>query len=237
MLLTYKIKKMENGTNPPKAITKPAKKGNVPAADINFGSVAQSVSENWSKNLWLTLRWLTPEQFTITTVNYVSILTSRNQTGSKRPQITQSLKALDKKIDSSVSYVKGYITDKYKKEASKSYYGAFGLVHKNGNYTIPSDQNSRLDALGFMIDGLEANDFSKKEYGVAFWSAIKDEYKVLLNNASTTDGKVSSNVGNKNNLKKELKKGLNAIVKALQANYPDSYKTELRTWGFQKEKY
>jgi hypothetical protein len=154
---------MENGTTPPKAMTKPAKKGNVPVADINFGNVTQTVSDSWSKNTWLTLRWLTPEQFATTTTNYTTILTSRNQTGSKRPQITQSLKALDKKIDSSVSYVKGYITDKYKKEAAKSYYAAFGMVYKKSTYAIPADQNSRLDALGLMIDGLVANDFSQKE--------------------------------------------------------------------------
>jgi hypothetical protein len=227
---------MENETNP-KKVTKPAKKGNVPTTDLNLSNVAQSVSAAWNKNSWLTLQWLTPAQFATTSSGYASMLTSRNQTGSTRPQITQSLKALDKKIDGSLSYVKGYVTDKYKKEAAQSYYAAFGIVFKNKNYVIPSDQNTRLEALSLMIEGIVANDFSKKEYGVAFWTAIRDEYKTLLNSATDTDGKVSNKVGDKNAMKKELKKGLNAIVKVLQANYPNSYKTELRNWGFQKEKY
>jgi hypothetical protein len=228
---------MENETKPVKVIKKTVRTANVPAADVNFGNVAQSVSAAWTKNDWLTLRWLTPAQFATTTTSYVSMVSSRNLAGSTRPQITQSLKALDKKIDGSLSYVKGYITDKYKKEAAKSYYTAFGMVHKNDNYSIPKDQNSRLEALNLMIEGIVTNDFAKKEYGEAFWTAIRDEYKTLLSSATTTDGKVSSKVGDKNTMKKDLKKGLNAIVKALQANFPDSYKTELRTWGFQKEKY
>jgi hypothetical protein len=48
---------------------------------------------------------------------------------------------------------------------------------------------------------------------------------------------VASKVGDKNILKKELKKALNAIVNIIKANYPDNYKEELRNWGFQKEKY
>jgi hypothetical protein len=228
---------MEDEIKPQKVAAKPAKTANVPVADVNFGTVAQTVSKNWASNTWLSLRWLTPEQFAATTSSYVSTLTNRNQAGSTRPQITQSLKGLDQKIDGSLSYVKGYITDKYKKEAAKSYYAAFGMVHKNDNYNIPSDQNGRLESLGLLIDALTVNGFSDKEYGTAFWTAIRDEYKVLLNTASVTDGKVSSKVGDKNSLKKDLKKGLNAIVKAIQANYPDTYKTELRAWGFQKEKY
>lgn len=183
------------------------------------------------------MRWLTPEQFTITTTSFASTLTSRNQTGSTRPQITKALKIVDQKIDGALSYVKGYITDKYKKETAKSYYAAFGMVHKNDNYSIPSDQNGRLEALGLLLEALAAHGFSAKEYGIAFWTPVRDEYKTLLQSATTTDGTISNKVGDKNSLKKEVKKGLNAIILAIQANYPDTYKTELRTWGFQKEKY
>jgi hypothetical protein len=228
---------MGDEIKPQKVNAKPAKKGNVPVADINFGSVAKIVSENWTKNSWLTLRWLTPEEFATTTTGFVATLTTRNQTGSARPQITQSLKSLDQKIDGALSYVKGYITDKYKKEAAKSYYASFGMVHKQDAYNIPTDQNGRLEALGLMIEAIAGNDFGDREYGTTFWKSIRDEYKTLLGNANVTDSKVSSKVGDKNMLKKDIKKGLNAIVKAIQANYPDTYKTELRNWGFQKEKY
>jgi len=51
------------------------------------------------------------------------------------------------------------------------------------------------------------------------------------------DSGVSEKTGNKNVLKKVLTRGLKALVMVLKGNYPDTWKTELRNWGFQKEKY
>ena len=114
---------------------------------------------------------------------------------------------------------------------------AFGIVYIGKNYMMPKDQNSRSAALTLMINAIAVNDFGTKEYGTDFWTDIKARYDVLLTNATTTDSQVASKVGDKNILKKDLKKGLNAVVLAIKANYPDNYKEELRNWGFQKEKY
>jgi hypothetical protein len=48
---------------------------------------------------------------------------------------------------------------------------------------------------------------------------------------------ISIKVGDKNVIKKRLKKALTAIVHGIKSNKPDTYKQELRNWGFQKEKY
>jgi hypothetical protein len=228
---------MADTASTPKENAKSVKKGNVPLADVTFGKVTQTVAQKWVTSSWLTLLWQTATQFAENANKYEIALQSRMQTGSKRPQTTQAIKSLDKTIDNSLSYVKGYITDKYKKESAKSYYAAFGFEHKKDKYIFPIDQNNRLSALELMIEAIAANDFTDKEYGTAFWTPIHKEYKKLVSTATTTDGDISIKVGDKNALKKELKKGLNAIVNALKANYPDTYKTELRNWGFQKEKY
>jgi hypothetical protein len=149
----------------------------------------------------------------------------------------EALKILDKTIDDAVSYVKVYIVDKYKKESATSYYSAFGISYINKNYIIPKDQNSRSAALALMIEAIAVNGFGAKEFGTAFWTDVKAQYDSLLSNALATDSQVATKVGDKNILKKELKKGLNAIVLVIKGNYPDSYKAELRNWGFQKEKY
>ncbi|VXC33739.1 conserved hypothetical protein [Flavobacterium sp. 9AF] len=217
--------------------TKPTKKGNVPNADLNFGNVVTTVSAKWLTNNWLTLHWLTATQFQTDAINYNATLEARLQTGATRPQLTQSLKALDKTIDNALSYVKGYIIDKYKKENATSYYAAFGIEYKGKKYVFPSDQNKRIAALKLMIDSLAIHGFENKEYGVAFWTPLLEQYSLFVKEATKTDGQVAIKVGDKNALKENLKKGLNAIVYTLKANYPDSYKQELRDWGFQKEKY
>lgn len=227
---------MENET--PKAEKpKQAKKRTVPQTDIDLGTVVTTVSEKWNKSKWLTLLWLKPTEFELDAQNYNIILSSRLNDGGTRPQITKALKVLDKKMDNHLSYVKGYITDKYKKESAMSYYNAFGIETKDGRYSFPRDQNRRLASLELMLGGLDKNGFNDKEFGKGFWTSIQKDYQELTKQANALDGAISANVGGKNVLKSNLVKGLNAIVNCIKANYPDTYKQELRDWGFQKEKY
>jgi len=216
---------------------KPTKKGNVPVADVNFGNVVKTVSEKWEQNNWATLQWLTPSQFKTEAESYTAVLSQRKESGTTRPQVTQALKVLNSTIDEALSYVKGYLTDKYKKENDSSYYAAFGIEHKGSRYILPIDQNKRIAALKLMVTAITTHGFEDKEYGLAFWSPIATQYETLVEQATALDGQVSVKVGNKNELKKSLKKGLNAIINLLKANYPDTYKQEMREWGFQKEKY
>ena len=216
---------------------KPQRKRSLPVADINFGTVVAKVSEKWLANEWATLRWLTVAQFQTQANSYNTILAVRLQKGATRPQLTQSLRTLDNQIDNALSYVKGYITDKYTKENAVSYYAAFGIEHKLKKYVFPTDQNKRIAALQLLLEALTVHGFEDKQYGLAFWTPIATQYSTFVEQASQIDGQVSVKVGDNNELKKNLVKGLNAIINLLKANYPDTYKQELRDWGFQKEKY
>lgn len=216
---------------------KPSKTRNVPVADINFGNVITTVSEKWAASSWLALKWLTVAQFQADATSYNNTLSIRLSKGATRPQITQTLDALEKTMDTHLSYVKGYITEKYKKENSASYFAAFGIEHKGNRYLLPADKNKRVEALKLMISALTEHGFEEKEFGLAFWTSLQQQYSVLVKESTTTDGQVSVKVGDKNILKKNLNKGLNAIIHTIKANYPDTYKQELRDWGFQKEKY
>ena len=216
---------------------KSSKTRTVPVADINFGNVITSVSEKWGASSWLTLKWLTVEQFQADATSYNEILSVRLSKGATRPQITQTLETLEKTMDTHLSYVKGYITDKYKKKNDTSYFPAFGIEYKSKRYVLPTDKNKRTEALKLMVSALTVHGFEDKEFGLAFWTSLQQQYSVLVKQATATDGQVSIKVGDKNVLKKNLKKGVNAIIYVLKANYPDTYKQELREWGFQKEKY
>jgi hypothetical protein len=228
---------METKKSASAEIVKPHLKSNVPASDVDFGNVANTVSLKWDTSPWLTLLYTNSEKFAQDVASFRQILSSRQQVGANRPQITKALEILDKKIDDALAYVKGYIIDKYKKEAAPSYYPQFGIVHKTNKYVFPSDQNSRSAALDLMISGINENGFNDKEFGAAFWLDIKEKYNILLIKATSTDGTVSEKVGDKNALKSKIKKVLNSLILNIKSNYPETYKTELRNWGFQKEKY
>jgi hypothetical protein len=216
---------------------KPVKKTNVPKVDLDFGNLSNAVSAKWATSPWLTLQWITATEFATKTANYYSTLGTRIKKGGARPQVTKSLQVVEKKIDEGVLNVKNYIIEKYKKDAAKSYYASFGIVTIGNGFALPKDQDGRSKALELLVEAVAENGFGDKQYGTKFWEAIQTEYDTLLETASATDSSISSNVGDKNVLKKEIKKALNSIIAVIRGNYPDTYKTELRNWGFQKEKY
>ena len=227
---------MKNST-PTSETVKPVRTQLVPTSDIDFAAIVTVVSAKWNVSPWLTLRWLLASKFATDVASFNTILTQRLNAGSTRPQVGRALLNLETQMDDAMSYVKGYIADKYKKENAKSYYAAFGFEHHGRHYTFPTDRNRRVAALGLMIDALTTNRLEDKEYGLEFWTNIKRDYEALVNQSNTVDGQISVKVGDKNVLKKELKKALNCIIYTIKSNYPDTYKQELRDWGMQKEKY
>ena len=233
-ILNHKIMKDYNPTSLNAKITH---KQNVPASDINFGAVATSVSTKWTENKWLTIKWLTAEKFATDAASYNEVLNARLNSGASRPQISKNLINLEKQMDDALSYVKGYITEKYKKENAVSYYPAFGIEHRSNRYIFPTDRNARLNSLTLMIEAIKAHEFSEREYGLDFWDNLHREFNAHVAQSAIIDGQISVSVGDKNVLKNNLRKGLNAVIGIIKANYPDTYKQELRDWGFQKEKY
>jgi len=88
-----------------------------------------------------------------------------------------------------------------------------------------------------MVAGINSEGFAGNTYGDTYWQNVRTNYGSLLTQAETSDSTVSGKVGTKNTLKKGIKKVLNSLVLSIKANYPDTWKQELRVWGFQKEKY
>lgn len=215
----------------------PNKKHNVPIADIDFGKVAADVATKWLASPTITVLWKTAAAFSDEVTAYNDILSKRRNDGGNRSPLTKTLKTLDKQINDGLIYVKGYIIDKYQKKAGPSYYPSFGIESQYKKYIFPIDRNKRLTSLKMMIAALEANGFGNKEYGTAYWKPIQTQYALLLNQTMTLDGTISIKVSTKNQLKTSLKKAMNSLILILKGHYPDTYKAELRAWGFQKEKY
>ncbi len=55
------------------------------------------------------------------------------------------------------------------------------------------------------------------------------KYALQLNAGATLAERRSTRI--------EIKKTLNALIYLVKANYPDNYHTELKQWGFQKDRY
>jgi hypothetical protein len=227
---------MEPVNNPPTGSGKSTSRGILPSTDVDLVVVATEAAAKWATKPEIVLVWITVVDFAAKTGQLKALFESRTIIGSERPQITKQLKTLDQTINKHLRYVKNYIEEKYK-DAALSYYPAFGIEYINKTYVLPKDRNSRSEALNLMVNGLTENNFGTKEFGTAFWQDIRTQYNLLIGRAVSNDGQVSLKVGDLNSLKKEIRLTLNCLISAIKANYPLTYKAELRDWGFQREKY
>ena len=210
---------------------------NLPNKDLALEVVSQNVEESWLTNTQITLIYMTQAQFSDNVTNYSDILHDRTTLAGTRPEVTSALKTWDKTLNDATLIVKGYINDKFTKKASKSYYKEFGIVKVGKGYKLPVDRDERNIALPMMLNAIIANGMQNNNFGKTFWENAVAKYSDLVTKAGSIDGNVSQDVGSKNELKKQIKKALNSLRIVIKGNYPETYKSVLRAWGFQKEKY
>lgn len=215
----------------------PRKVTNIPRTDDDLMNVSKKIHSSWKANPLITLLWITEPEFGTIVSDYANTLMERKSTGSIRPEVTLKSEALNAEIDTSTEYIKGYLNEKYNKKTATSYYSQFGIVKTNNKYKLPSDRDRRKAALAMMLKAIITHGFQNNTYGLAYWTNIKTKFDSLFEQAGSIDSNVTDKVSNKNVLKAEIRKTLNAIIRTIRANYPDTYDSVLRSWGFQKEKY
>ena len=222
----------------------------IPFKDAEIRDLANTIIPHWRAS-GLSLIWISTTDFETKAGEFTVELKTRNDEGGSRSPLVKRLKSLDIKINAHISYIKLYLTAEYGKENASSYYGQFGLERKkstyvadsNGtektktNYRISSDRNLRLEALERIVQAMQQHNFTTQTYGYSFWSDIYNEYDQLTKGIVGAASAISTAVSNKNKCRDLIIKTLNSLLCLLKANYPDDYKSVIRTWGFQKEKY
>ena len=210
---------------------------NNPEKDSDFNTLGTNTSEAWLRQPQFNMLWITPAQHKTNVTNFAAALNLRKSSGGGRRSLTFKVDDLDAKMDKGIVRIKSFLVYKYQKELGQSYFPEFGIVHKGGAYVLPKDCDSRNDALALIVPAITVHGFTDPEYGLDFWEAATVTYKTLLGQTTMVDGTVSQKVSDKNELRKTIVKTHNALIKLLQANYPDTYRAVMREWGFQKEKY
>lgn len=211
--------------------------GIMPTKEADLSTVALNASNTWGNNADLTLKWIKQGEFAALATQYdIKVKTTRQQKELK-PETVKKLQVLDAQADKAMANVKLYIGAKYHKENAPSYYPQFGIEHNSEGYTFSTDRNERNDQYEDMIEGIHNNGFDDFEFGKDFWTTLSNQYDSLLNSETTLDGNVSTKVGDKRILKNQVRKVLSALIHLIKANYPDTFESVLRDWGFQKEDY
>ena len=223
----------------PAPTVKPKKqsKSITPADDLNLKDLSQSIAASWQQNLPITLIWTTPAAFATTVNLFDASLGQRLTTGGGRAVVTNQLKALDKTINEHTDYLKTYLKDLFGKDNFTSYFPQFGIAKERKSFVFPADSNMCSAALKMALEAIAAHGLQDKTYGLAFWQSLSQEYDAALKASVDTDGSVAGLVKTKNEHRQQIRKTLNALIHIIKGNYPDTYASVLREWGFQKEKY
>jgi hypothetical protein len=212
------------------------RRGLVPLNDLDLRDVAMRVSAAWKSSAF-TLAYATPDAFEQNVVDYAVVIDERMNLDASRRPLTGELADLDDAINTHLSNVKAYIAEQFGKERANDYYPEFGIVKVGKTYQFPIDRNERITSIERLVTALTKYGLSNQRYGVNFWKDLQARYVQLIYQAGTTDSQRSARVKDKNELKRDIKQVLQSLVLLVQANYPDTWRSVLRQWGFQKEKY
>lgn len=208
----------------------------IPRTDYGIGLLAERAAQKWATVPTLALLYTTQPEFAAKSQLFLGKLDNRKKKGGERSPITAGLERADADMVKGIRKVKTYLVGKYEENA-KDYYPQFGIEHHGQIWRLPYSRSKRREVFKQIIESIDKQGFSDKEYGKEFWTALAARYEELLKSATGTDGKISVEVSGKNELREWLLMVLNSLAKIIEGNYPTTFKGELRDWGFQKNQY
>jgi hypothetical protein len=212
-------------------------KGTLPVKEADLKTVAREAVVSWKKRPHITLLWTDPQQFETSVGAFGTSYAERKDVKGSRRSVTLRLRELNAEINVSIGVLKSYLTELYGKKTAPVHYTSFGIGKYSGRHIFPVDNDRRLYALNQLLKGLEQHKLTDRKYGTEYWSDLRDRFAETKQQASEADKTSTEHVSIKAQEKALIRKTLNALVNAIKANHPDTWKEELRIWGFQKEKY
>ena len=225
----------ENSSTPkPKKVNA---KRPLPVGQHDLLMVAQQVSKKWLETPEITLLWSNAEKFKELVQEFKGFLESGTEASSGRGSQTQTLKDLDTQINKAVEEAKLAILVKFGKEKGKAYFNEFGISKQGSGYKMPLDRNMRVNALPLFVKAVKNHDLKIIGYDDTFFSTIIPTYTEAFEASQKTDSIIAVSVSNKNDLRKQVEVIITALYGLIKINYPNTYEGELRSWGFQKERY
>ena len=218
-------------------VKKPASKSQVPQKDLDLANLGINVASYWATQADITVKYMTQAEFLTVATAYKTAVSDNTKAGKTRPQISRRLQELDKEFNNTLTYIKGYIGEKYTNANAQGYYAEFGIVRKGKALGLPGDRDARIEELDHLVTALTTHGFATKTYGKAWWTPRMAEYIALVKDAGTKDSNRSSAVSTKDQLKKQVRRVLTSLVNIIKGNFDETWKSELRAWGYQKEKF
>lgn len=209
----------------------------LPFGQLELATLGLGVARFWQTSALGDLLWKTKAAFLIQAQAYFDSLDTSDAADNDRSPAANRLRELDKMINKSLNFVKGYLAEDHEGDADEAYYDEFGIKPEGKNQLLPSARPARAKALTKLLAALDAHGYNDRKFGQAYWTPIEVEYKKLVAKRRKTEGEASGEVGKKNVQEKPLRQVLKSLINLIKAHYPETYRSVLREFGFQKEGY
>lgn len=209
---------------------------NLPATEVALIATAQDVLATWEQESDFKVNWISPSEFRTLLQEYKTFV-AEMKTGYQKSAALKEMKELDKKINTCLAYVKGYLFNDYGKDESVKRYKEFGIEKAGYLYRLPIDMDMRLLALQEMVSALARYKYDHQKYALNFWKEILKEYKELRDEIVQEATDTSEASEKRKDLRAQVEQILNGLIQEVKARYPKSYEQEIQRFGFTKMKY
>lgn len=209
----------------------------IPSNFTDLVGMSKRILEVWRTKPELVLLWMPIEDFETKLEEFEKAGDDKSDNKTKRSPVVSQLKKLDYEIDYNLTYLKQHISIKFGKEHREAYYPDFGIEYQKNKYVLPFDRQERIKSLEKMVAALNHYEMNSIEYGLEYWTNIKNKYSELLNkNLELTQG-VSMEAGKKSELKKQVKDTIAALQNLIKVQYRDQSHFVLREFGYLREHF
>jgi hypothetical protein len=210
---------------------------NLPVGQLELATLGLGAATFWQTSALGDLLWKTKAAFLTQAQTYFDSLTTTDAADDERSPQARRLRELDVMVNKGVVIVRGYLAEDHPDDADEAFYDEFGITTEGESKRLPKKRPARAKALAKLLLAISAHGYDDRKYGKKYWAPIEKEYRELVAKRRQTEGTASGEVGQKNVQEKPLRKVLKALINLIKAHYPDTYKSVLREFGFQKEGY
>lgn len=130
--------------------------------DSGLSVQTQYILDLWKQNPHIVIGRATQAEVTEWLGIFNSAGKSRHTTSGKRTDITISLNALQRKIESFLRYVKHYIEEEFGFENAKAHYYKFGIEKSSSMYDLGISRDAILMNLKKLIEGITEIGYSER---------------------------------------------------------------------------
>jgi hypothetical protein len=225
----------ESAANPPD--NEPTYTPNLPVGQLELATLGLFAAKFWQTSALGDLLWKTKAAFLPQAQAYSDSLSTADAADDDRGPAARRLRELDVLVNKGVVIVRSYLAEDHDDDADEAFYDEFGIVTEGESKRLPKKRPARAKALKKLLVAIAAHKYDDRKHGKAYWTPIEKEYRELVEKRRQTESDSSGEVGKKNEQEKPLRKVLKALINLIKAHYPDTYKSVLREFGFQKEGY